>query len=92
MGGTQIYLIGGPLRPYITAGVGAFHIRSALSGQATTSQMKFGVNGGAGLTLKLGPISAFVEGDVQNVYTSEGGLIDTKTIQAVPVSFGLLFL
>lgn len=91
-GGTQIYLIRGPIRPYIAAGVGAFDIRSALSGQATTSQMQFGVNGGAGISVKLGPISAFVEGDIQNVYTSQTGLIDSKSIQAVPVSFGLLFL
>ncbi len=91
-GGTQIYLIPGPVRPYITAGVGAFDIRSALSGQATTSKMQFGINGGAGLSIKLGPISAFVEGDIQNVYTSESGLINKKNIQAVPVSFGLLFL
>ncbi len=91
-GGTQIYLIPGPIRPYVTAGVGAFDIRSALSGQATTSQMKWGINGGAGLSIKLGPISAFVEGDIQNVYTSESGLINKKNIQAVPVSFGLLFL
>ena len=93
VGGTQIYLIPGPIRPYITAGVGGFDVRSALdSTGVTTSKMQFGVNGGAGLSIKLGPISAFVEGDIQNVYTSQTGLINRKNIQAVPVSFGLLFL
>ncbi len=91
VGGTQIYLLPGPFRPYIAAGVGAFDIRSALSGQATTSQMKFGVNGGAGLQIKLGPISAFAEGDIQNVFSSDSGFVKRKNIQAVPVSFGLLF-
>ncbi len=91
VGGTQIYLIGGPIRPYLTAGVGAFDIRSALAGQTTTSQIKFGVNGGAGLQIKLGPISAFVEGTVQNVFRSDSGFVSRKNIQSVPVSFGLLF-
>ena len=55
-----------------------------------TSQLKFGIDGGAGLALKIGRLYAFIEGHLQNVYTQRG-LIDAKSIQAVPVSFGVLF-
>ena len=41
--------------------------------------------------MKLGRLSAFVEGRVQNVYTKDTGVINSKDIRAVPVSFGLLF-
>ena len=46
--------------------------------------------GGAGLAFTLGRIDAYVEGKVQNVY-SDQGLIDTKSIRVIPVSFGIVF-
>ncbi|MGH7469444.1 MAG: outer membrane beta-barrel protein [Longimicrobiales bacterium] len=79
----------GPLRPYITAGVGAFSLKET-TGEVSESNMRFGIDGGGGLALKLGRLEAFVEGRVQNVYT-EAGVIDTKTIRAIPVTFGILF-
>lgn len=92
--GTQIHLFGGPVRPYITAGLGAFDIRTLAggsgSGSTSASQTRFGVDGGAGIAVALGRLSAFVEGRVQNVY-SDRGVINAKSIQAVPVSFGFLF-
>jgi hypothetical protein len=92
--GTQIDLLHTPLRPYIVAGVGGFNIMDQLKAAngttSSSSQFKFGVDGGAGLSLKLGRLSAFVEGRVQNVYT-ESGMIDAKSIRSIPVSFGLLF-
>ncbi len=93
--GTQIDLLRGPVRPYIVAGVGGFDVRNnldALAGStaSSTSQLKFGIDGGAGLSLKLGRLAAFVEGRVQNVYAN-GALANAKSIQSVPVSFGLLF-
>ncbi len=95
--GTQIDLLRGPIRPYIMAGVGGFDITTTMNalsagGTASTSQssLKFGVDGGAGLAIKLGRLSAFVEGRIQNIYT-QNGLANLKNIQAVPVSFGLLF-
>jgi hypothetical protein len=42
------------------------------------------------LNLKLGAISAYVEGRVDNVYT-EAGMIDSNSIQVVPVTFGVTF-
>jgi hypothetical protein len=79
----------GPLRPYVTAGLGAFRLEET-TGQTSTTDVRFGIDGGGGLALTLGRLEAFVEGRVQNVYT-EAGVIDTKTIRAIPVTFGLLF-
>ncbi len=94
MGGLSINLISlGPLTPYITASVGAFNLKDEFTeGGTTTSTSKtnFGVDGGAGIRLKLGRIEAFAEGRVQNVYTDKGA-IDTKSITMIPVTFGILF-
>jgi hypothetical protein len=84
----------GPIRPYVTAGVGAFNLTDKVTtgaGSASESSLRFGVDGGGGLALRLGRLEAFIEGRLQNVYTSEKGLIDTKTIQAVPITFGIIF-
>ncbi len=92
--GTQIDLLHGPVRPYVLAGVGGFNVMNSLtptSGPSTsTSQFNFGLDGGAGLAISIGRLSAFVEGRVQNVYTQHG-MTDMKSIQSVPVSFGILF-
>ena len=90
----SIDLFKGPIRPYVMAGVGAFHIRNELQAEGepdeTSSQTRFGIDGGAGLAIKIKRLEMFVEGRVQNVYT-ERGLIDTKSIQTVPVTFGIVF-
>jgi opacity protein-like surface antigen len=87
-------LLHGPVRPYLLAGVGAFNVKtdgSDASGQSfSRSKTQFGIDGGAGLAVNIGPIAAFVEGRVQNVYTDKG-VIDTKSITTVPVTFGIQF-
>ncbi len=91
--GTQIDLLHGPVRPYVTLGLGGFDVTRLMSAAAmggSASQLRFGVDGGAGLALRIGRLDAFIEGHVQNVYT-ERGLVDARSIQAVPVSFGVLF-
>lgn len=83
----------GPLRPYLTAGVGAFNVRQSLEGsgeEISESTTEFGIDGGAGLAVKLGRLEAFIEGRIQNVYTDQG-VIDSKSIRAIPVTFGILF-
>lgn len=98
VGGLSLTIIPfGPLRPYVTAGVGAFHISDdALAATAASgavppaSSIKFGVDGGAGLRLKLGRLEAFAEGKVQNVYTDQG-VINRKNITSIPVAFGILY-
>ena len=88
----KLDLLRGPVRPYVLAGVGAFQFRdeeqAGLSSDAS-KQLDFGMEGGAGLSIKLGPIDAFAETRLQNVYTKQKGLIDTKTIRAFPVTFGI---
>ncbi len=93
----QFYLIhGGPVRPYIVAGVGAYNVKTetdaggAYSAQSV-SNTRFGVNGGGGLVIKLGSlVSLYAEGRIDNVY-SDKGLIQSNQIQVVPVTFGLVF-
>lgn len=103
VGGLNINLFHvGPVTPYITAGLGAFDVRTTVdtaqstSGSTTTtsgkiqSKVNFGIDAGGGLALSLGRVSAFAEGRVQNVYTNGGGLIkSSRHVMAVPVSFGL---
>jgi opacity protein-like surface antigen len=89
-------LLPGPVRPYILAGVGGFNIRDAIdstgkANAATFTTTKIGVDGGAGLSFRMGRISGFLETRIQNVYTKEQGLINTKSIQAFPITFGLIF-
>ncbi len=81
----------GPVRPYLTAGLGAYNLRTDAPGGGTSSDTRFGINGGAGVDVSLGRIRAFVQGRVDNVYTSSGGVIDTQSIQVVPVTLGLEF-
>jgi opacity protein-like surface antigen len=82
----------GPIRPYIVAGVGAYNLETELDNATTSaSDTKFGVNGGGGVMLHFGhTISAYAEARVDNVFTDEG-FIDTKQIQVVPVTFGVVF-
>ena len=94
VGGLNVNLFRlGPVRPYVMAGLGAFSVRDNLDadgGVDAGSQVQFGIDGGGGIAFKLGRLEAFVEGRVQNIYT-DAGMIDTKSIKAVPVSFGILF-
>ena len=91
----QLYLLHhGPIRPYAVAGVGAYHTSqdSSSVGGASVSKTNFGINGGAGVVFKLGSmVSGFIEGRVDNVYTSDKGAIQKDQIQLVPVTFGLVF-
>ena len=92
--GLRFDLLRGPVRPYVVAGVGAFSVTDAVEEAGRTrdySNVNFGLDGGAGLAIRLGPVGGFVEARLQNVYTKREGLIDTKSIQSVPVTFGLVF-
>lgn len=101
IGGTRIDLIRGPVRPYLTLGIGAFNLKSvvdttvagsakttSVSSQATT---KFGLDGGAGLAVHVKRVEVFAEGQIQNVFTNTGFISSAKQIQAVPVSFGITY-
>lgn len=94
----QFHLLPGPIRPYITAGVGAFSVASEVNSggtQTKDSKVHFGLNGGAGLDFRLGSIRGFVEGRYDNIFTDKGlnsnlsG--DNIKTQVIPVSLGLIF-
>jgi hypothetical protein len=82
----------GPVKPYIIAGVGAFNMKSTVAGTSGPSETKFGIDGGAGVEFKLGGISAFVEGKVENIFT-DSGLASAQSFDTmiVPVTFGIFF-
>jgi hypothetical protein len=91
----------GPIRPYVLAGLGAFNVKNTAS-LATTpggavvaapdqSSTNFGVNGGAGLLIRLGGIEGFAEARVANVYTKQEKFANLKNLQYVPITFGLSF-
>jgi opacity protein-like surface antigen len=83
----------GPVRPYLVAGVGAYSLKNDITGvpgTTSTTDTRLGVNGGAGVLFKLGLISAYVEGRVDNVFT-EKGPITADQVQVVPVTFGIVF-
>ncbi|HEY6196633.1 MAG TPA: outer membrane beta-barrel protein [Candidatus Eisenbacteria bacterium] len=91
----QYFLMpGGPARPYIVAGVGAYNFKTDISGipgATSKSDTRFGVNGGAGVLVKFGSmVSAFVEGRIDNVF-SQKGFVNSDQIQVVPVTFGIVF-
>jgi hypothetical protein len=85
-------LMQGALRPYIVLGLGGYNVKTSPSATnvPSSSSTNFGINGGAGLSVQLGQIYLYVEGRVDNVYTNKG-LIDTKTVQVIPVTFGLSY-
>ena len=93
MAGLSLDLIqSGPIRPYVTAGIGAFRVSSDFEGggsAADASSTEFGIDGGAGVAIRIGRLEGFVEAR-QNVYT-EAGLTDASSIRSVPVTFGILF-
>ncbi|NJD10508.1 MAG: hypothetical protein FIB01_08770 [Gemmatimonadetes bacterium] len=93
VGGVNLALLrGGPVTPYVTAGLGIFSLRDELAAGSIATpldQTKFGIDGGAGLRLRLGPLEAFAEGRVQNIWTDQGA-IDARSIRTVPVTFGMI--
>lgn len=83
-------------RPYITAGLGAFQLQSSPSGGSSHSDVHFGVNGGAGVQVKLGSIQGFVEGRYENLFTDKGldpNASNSKSFaaQLIPITFGVMF-
>jgi opacity protein-like surface antigen len=99
--GNLTYSLGvGPIRPYILAGLGVYNLKTEVESEsagtepeASNTQTKFGINGGAGLLLKLGGISAYIEGRIDNIFTQENQNVgqNIKSVKIVPVTFGLVF-
>ena len=88
----QFDLMHGPIRPYLLAGIGAYNVNVNPDDPsiASTSDTRFGINGGAGLAMQVSVIRLYIEGRVDNVYTQEG-LIDANSIKTIPVTFGIAY-
>lgn len=86
-------LLPGPIKPYILGGVGAFNIQETIQNisDSTFTTTKIGFDGGGGISFRMGRIAGFIETRIQNVYTKDQGFINTKSISAFPVTFGLIF-
>lgn len=89
--------VGSPLmmaRPYLTAGVGGYYIKTALRGATPGTDRygdvtSFGLNGGAGLRMPLAGFSAFAEARVHWVSTGDEFLTGSATY--IPLVFGITF-
>lgn len=96
LGGITIGMSLGPIRPYVTASLGAFRIETKVDSTGTetsTHETKFGIDGGAGIQFKLFSLKGFIEARVENVYTDQGfdtTLLEKNSTRIVPVTFGLM--
>lgn len=87
----------GPISPYVTAGLAGFNIKTKLGdafpGAEDESDTKFALNGGAGLSMRLMGVSAFIEAKINNIYTDKKLISnkELKDLQFVPVTFGFVF-
>lgn len=77
---TQPYTV----RPYLIGGGGIYNERC----DGCDSQTKFGLNGGAGITVPLSGFSTIIEARFHVVFDSEEG---SSNSYFVPISVGLLF-
>ena len=80
---------GAQITPYLIGGVGYYHASFSCSscgtGETSSSDNKFGVNGGAGVTIPLSGFSTFIEARFHNVFT------DSSSTRFIPVSVGIMF-
>jgi hypothetical protein len=92
LGDVKLDLMRGPIRPYALIGVGVYDVTTKLEGTGggSSSDTRFGVAGGLGVSARVGAIHAFVQGRLDNVFT-EKGVVDTQNIQVVPVTAGVEF-
>ena len=88
----RIDLMHGAFTPYLTAGLGGYSVKTDpdSAGVESQSETHFGINGGAGLSLTIKQLTFYIEGRVDNVYTDKG-VIDTKSINLVPVTVGIAY-
>lgn len=78
------------LAPYLLFGPGIYGMRvsgpSPLGGTFSSSwETHFGLNGGVGLRLPVGPLNTFVEARLHNVF------LQGSDAQTIPVTFGIMF-
>lgn len=83
----------GPVRPYVLAGAGLYHFKrdiDAFSGFPAGTDTQLGVDTGAGVTFRLGAVSAYLEIRTDNVFSDDVFFTDFQE-QFVPITFGVVF-
>ncbi len=73
------------VRPYVTGGVGYFHLKMDAGELGSGSDNKFGFNGGAGLDFQLSGMNTFIEANWQSV-RAEG-----EALNQIPIRVGIRF-
>lgn len=97
LGGITIGMSLGPIRPYVTASLGAFRVETKVDStgaETSAHETKFGIDGGAGIQFKLASMHGFLEARVENVYTDQGfdtSILEKNSTRIIPVTFGLMF-
>jgi hypothetical protein len=93
LGDVKLDLMRSRIHPYLIAGLGAYNVKTnpAGSSSSSNSDTRFGINGGGGISMSFGRVSGYIQGRVDNVYTSDNGAIKAKDIQIVPVTAGIEF-
>lgn len=87
----------GPVKPFITAGVGAFKLKSdpdASGVQASESDIQSGIDAGIGNKVGLMGLHGFAEGSFESIYTDQGWnstLTQDVNTQVISVTFGIFF-
>lgn len=95
LGGATVGMWMGPVRPYVGLDLGAFFVKaqSELGGVETSdSNTSFGMDGALGMQARLGPVGAFVEARILNVFTDQGynpAALNLENTQSIPVTFGV---
>jgi hypothetical protein len=81
------FLPTGPIRPYVTAGLGTYRLKSDVEGADT--ETAFGINGGVGLELGLVLVRGFAEARIENISTEDGP--GGGATRVIPITIGVLF-
>jgi opacity protein-like surface antigen len=76
---------GAPVSPYLIGGVGYYHMTESCTDCPSSSDNKFGLNGGGGISFPLSGFSAFVEARYHHIFTDGG------SSSMIPISVGIVF-
>jgi opacity protein-like surface antigen len=82
------------VRPYLIGGAGAFNVRQTfaqLQSGNSVDKVRFGVDGGAGVTFNFAGADAFLEARVNNLFGADGVARELSSLRVVPISFGVVF-
>ncbi len=79
-------------KPYILGGAGIYNLKSKPNGLSSSSVTKFGLNGGVGFDVGVGPAILFMEGRFHNVFSGTiNNIGGTSSASLIPVTVGVKF-